>query len=215
MAAGVATERNLRGQSMSRTQGNPVLEQITSHLTARLSAADSLLSRAVSSVTSCRTAWSTGAAGLTLLLITLLLLSVGGCADQTSLLPNSDPSLRKTKTEFARDAVQRHPYHADAPHAGKIQGAASVDYGSDTLQIANLTNEDWNNVEVWVNEQWVVFVPRVPGKAEVARTLDFTMFYDRLGRPFPEDNSSPESVVHKVEIYRDGRLYELAGLMMD
>ena len=163
------------------------------------------------------TAWSTGAAGLGLFGICLLLLAgaVGGCADAdrpTSLVPNSDPALRKTKREFSADALKRHPYHADAPRAGKAHGGATVDYDLNTLQVANFTPEDWKNVEVWVNGQWVVFVPLVPGNAASAKTIDFTMLYDQMARPFPAENTTKETMVRKVEIYKDGKMYELAGL---
>lgn len=163
-----------------------------------------------------RTAWSTGAAGLGLLGITLLLLAgLVGCQDAVSLVPNSDPSLRKTKTEFAKDAMTRHPYHAEAPQGGPLNGRAVYDYESNTLQVANFTAEDWRNVELWVNGQWVVFLPRVEGMAVTAKTINFEMLYDRLGRSFPTENQSPEALVKRVEVYRDGKLYELATVPAD
>jgi hypothetical protein len=163
-----------------------------------------------------RTAWSTGAAAVGLFGITVLLLTgLLGCQDRTSFIPNSDPALRKTKSEFARDAMQRQPYHADAPRGGKLNGRASADYGDDNLLIANLSAEDWTKVEVWVNQQYVVFVPKIEGHAASAKTIDFTMMYDRMGRPFPSENKSPESMVHKVEIYRDGKMYELSTVAAD
>ncbi|MDB5297361.1 MAG: hypothetical protein JWO31_3344 [Phycisphaerales bacterium] len=161
-----------------------------------------------------RTAWSTGAAGIGLFGITVLLL-VGalGCQDTaTSIIPNSDPALRKTRREFSADAMKRQPYHADAPKGGKINGAATVDYGDDIIQLANLTPDDWKEVEVWVNGQWVVYLPTVPGKAVTAKTIDFAMLYDQMARPFPSDNTTPEKMVNKVEIYMNGKMYELAGL---
>jgi hypothetical protein len=39
--------------------------------------------------------------------------------------------------------------------------------------------------------------------------------YDRMGRPFPSENKSPESMVQKVEIYRDGKMYELSTVAAD
>lgn len=163
-----------------------------------------------------RSAISAGAAGVGLLCIALALLTGAlGCQDRVSLIPNSDPSLRKTRTEFARDGINRHPYHADAPRGGKIQGGASANYDANTLQVANFTAEDWTDVEIWVNGQWVVFVPSVPGNARTARTLNFEMMYDRMGRHFPTENKDRETMVHKVEIYRDGKMYELAGLSIE
>lgn len=161
------------------------------------------------------TAWSTGAAGLGLFGICLLLGGAVGCRDAdrpTSLFPNSDPALRKTKREFSADALKRQPYHADAPRGGKARGGATVDYELNTLQLANFTPEDWKDVEVWVNGQWVVFVPLIPGKAATSKTIDFAMLYDPMARPFPAENTTRETMVRKVEIYRDGKMYELAGL---
>ena len=162
------------------------------------------------------TAWSTGAAGLGLFGICLLLLAGAvGCQDgdrPTSLIPNSDPALRKSKREFSADGLKRHPYHADAPRGGKVRGGATVDYELNTLQLANFTPEDWRNVEVWVNGQWVVYVPLIPANAATAKTIDFTMLYDQMARPFPAENTTKETMVRKVEIYRDGKMYELAGL---
>ena len=163
-----------------------------------------------------RSALAAGAAGIGLLCIMLLLLTgMVGCQDSVSLIPNPDPDLQKTRSEFARDAISRHPYHAEAPRAGKIQGGASVDYEGNTMHIANFTSEDWKDVEIWINGQWVVFVPSIPGKAETARKLNFEMMYDRMGRHFPIENIGDDSMVKKVEIYRDGKMYELAGLSIE
>jgi len=163
-----------------------------------------------------RSALSAGAAGVGLLCIALALLAGAlGCQDHVSLIPNSDPNLRKTRTEFARDGINRHPYHADAPRGGKLKGGATADYEANTLQIANFTAEDWKDVEIWVNGQWVVFVPMVPGNAATARTLNFEMMYDRMGRHFPTENKDRDTMVQKVEVYRDGKMYELAGLSID
>src|SRR4051794_23216863 len=80
-----------------------------------------------------RNAWSTGLIAVALFaILALLLTGVLGCSDRTSLIPNSDPALRKTKTEFCRDALTRQPYHGDAPKAGKIAGRAQYDYEDET-----------------------------------------------------------------------------------
>ena len=44
-----------------------------------------------------------------------------------------------------------------------------VDYGADTLQVVNLSDEDWDNVEIWLNRQYVVFIPACPERAETPR----------------------------------------------
>ena len=153
-------------------------------------------------------ALTTGLAAGTLFCIALFLLI--GCADQPSLIPNSDAGLRKTKTEFAEDASKRHPYHADAPRGGKLNGRAVYDYQNNTLLVANFTPEDWKSVELWVNGRWVVYLPKVEGKAATAKTINFEMLYDERAREFPTHNVDASSMVRKVEIFRDGKMYELA-----
>ena len=41
-----------------------------------------------------------------------------GCAGRPSLIPNSDPALRKTSAQFASDAAKRHPFNAALPSGG-------------------------------------------------------------------------------------------------
>ncbi|QOV89071.1 hypothetical protein [Humisphaera borealis] len=159
-----------------------------------------------------RSALTVGAAGIGLLCITLALLT--GCQDTVSMIPNPDPDLQKTRTEFARDAINRQ-YNTEAPRGGKIKGGATVDYSDNIMHVANFTNEDWKDVEVWVNGQWVVFVPNIPKNAETSRRLNFEMMYDRMGRSFPTDNTDEATTVRKVEIFRDGKMYELAGLSIE
>jgi hypothetical protein len=163
-----------------------------------------------------RTAWSTGVVAAALFMILLVLLTgVLGCMDRTSLIPNTDPALRKTKTEFAKDALQRQPYHADAPRAGKANGRAMFDYDDETLQVANFAPEDWTNVEIWVNGRYVVFLPKIEGNASIAKTIDFEMMYDEQGKPFPTKNTTPDSMIQRVEIFRDGKLYQLTAVPAD
>ena len=163
-----------------------------------------------------RSALAAGAAGIALFCIAILLLTGSlGCQDSVSLIPNPDPELRKTRSEFARDAINRHPYQGEAPRGGKLQGGASIDYSDNVLHVANFTAEDWKDVEIWVNGQWVVFVPNVPANAETSRKINFEMMYDRMGRHFPIENKTEDQMVKKVEVYRDGKMYELAGLSLD
>jgi hypothetical protein len=163
-----------------------------------------------------RNALSTGLVAAALFaILALLLTGVLGCSDRTSLIPNSDPALRKTKTEFAKDALARQPYHQDAPKGGKIAGRAQYDYEDETLQIANFTSEDWKDVEVWVNGRYVVFLPKIEGNAKIAKTIDFEMMYDEFGKPFPTKNTTPESMIHKVEVYQGGKMYQVSAAPAD
>ncbi|HMB95261.1 MAG TPA: hypothetical protein VKK61_04405 [Tepidisphaeraceae bacterium] len=134
-----------------------------------------------------------------------------GCAGRPSLLPNSDKSLRKTSTQFAADAAKRQPYKADAPRGGTIQARAQVGYMLDRIEIVNLSDAYWSNIEVWVNKKYVVFVPTMEkGKLEV---LPFQMIFDDGGNSFPTDNSKIR--VESVELYKDGKMYDVTTKLAD
>ena len=138
-----------------------------------------------------------------------------GCAGRPSLIPNSDPALRKTSAQFASDAAKRHPLNATLPSGGTAKGRAQVGYGRDTLEIANTGTEDWHNVEVWVNRKYVVFIPSIRAGASRVKTINFQMMFDEKGRSFPVDNRTPERMVRQLEIVRDGMIYSVPFAQAD
>jgi hypothetical protein len=160
-------------------------------------------------------AWSTGLAAAALFVIALLLALLGGCEGRVSLFPNTDPELRKTPPEFAADAAKRFPYKANLPVTGEAAGRVSVDYGLDVLQITNISDEDWNNVELWINKKYVVFLPKVEKGAQSIKTLNFQMFFNEKGDSFPTDNIPLDNQVHTVELIRDGKLYAVRTQLAD
>ena len=138
-----------------------------------------------------------------------------GCAGRPSLIPNSDPALRKTSAQFASDAARRHPFNANLPAGGTAQGRAQVGYGRDTLEIVNLGTEDWHNVEVWANRRYVVFIPSIRAGASRVKTINFQMMFDEKGRYFPLDNRTPAQMVRQLEIVRDGTIYNVPFAQAD
>ncbi len=76
------------------------------------------------------------------------------------------------------------------------------------MDVVNLSSETWTNVEIWINQQYVVFVPKLePNKLE---QLNFQMFYDEAGHYFPKDKSTDnESLIKSLDMYRDGKMYEI------
>jgi len=86
---------------------------------------------------------------------------LAGCAGRPSLFPNSDPALQKTSAEFAADAAKRQPYKNEAPRGGEAMGRAEYDLTFGHLQILNTSEEDWDNVEVWVNQKYVCAIPKI------------------------------------------------------
>src|SRR5947207_14128888 len=118
----------------------------------------------------------------TFLLVALLLVGCAGCAGRPSLIPNADKSLRRTSAQFAADAAKRHPYKSDAPRGGEAVARAEVGYMLKQITIVNLSPQAWNDVELWVNQKYVVFVPVMePNKL---KTLNFQMMYDDQGNYF-------------------------------
>ena len=141
--------------------------------------------------------------------------AAGGCAGRPSLLPNSDPTLRKTSAQFAADAARRHPFNGELPAGGTAAGRAQVGYGLDTVEVVNLSSEDWNNVEFWINRNYVVAVPHVAGGGKRVKTLNFQMFFDERGHSFPVDNHIQERMVRQLEMVRGGQLYSIPVTLAD
>ena len=140
---------------------------------------------------------------------------VAGCAGRPSLIPNSDPALRKTSAQFASDAAKRHPFNAGLTAGGTAKGRAQVGYGRDTIEIVNVGTEDWQNVELWANRKYVVFVPKIRAGAGRVTTINFQMMFDEKGRYFPLDNSTPQNMVRQIEVVRDGTIYNVPFAQAD
>ena len=163
-----------------------------------------------------RAEWTTALAACGLFFAALMLaLGAGGCSGRPSLLPNSDPALRKTSAQFAADAARRHPFKADLPSGGAANGRAQVGYGLDTVEVLNLSGEDWDNVEVWINRRYVVSVPRIAAGGQRVKTLNFQMFFDERGHSFPVDNRVPERMVRQLEMVRGGQVYSIPVTLAD
>src|SRR3954452_13025215 len=91
----------------------------------------------------------------------IAILLLVGCSGRPQILPNSDESLRKTSTEFAADAARRFPYKLDAPRAGDADARAQVGYVLDVLEIENLSTEDWSDVDLWINQEYVIHLNKL------------------------------------------------------
>ncbi|HEY0009794.1 MAG TPA: hypothetical protein VGB55_13785, partial [Tepidisphaeraceae bacterium] len=127
------------------------------------------------------------------------------------IFPNRDPALRKTSAEFAADAAKRHPYQANAPRGGQAKAGAEVGYVFDRLDVINLSDVEWTDVELWINQNYVIFLPRM--EAKTIKTVPFQALYDASGNSFPLGNGKllnrQPVVVDRVELYRDGKLYDV------
>ena len=133
------------------------------------------------------------------------LFAVGGCSDQPTLFANPDPALRKTTSEFKTDAATRFPYKSDVPHVHETKARAEVGYTLNRLEIVNFSDEDWSEVEVWVNRQYVCYVPRMESRK--LKEIHFPMLCDDTGSTFPFDNTKVH--VERLEVYRAGTMYDI------
>ena len=146
-------------------------------------------------------------------ILTLLTLvaPLAGCAGRAELYPNDDPLLRKTSTQFAADAAKRFPYKADAPRGGQALAQAETGYFLDRLYVTNLSDQEWTDVDVWINGMYVVHLPRLESK--IVKNLPFQSLYNEEGNSFPTHNGSwyqfQPVMIDKVELYRDGKLYDV------
>jgi hypothetical protein len=136
----------------------------------------------------------------------------GGCTGRVSLLPNSDKSLRRTPAQFASEAAKR-PYRVDLPDGGTAEARAQVAYEGNYFQVLNLSEEDWTDVEIWVNKKYVVHVPRIAAGKKRVTSITFMMLYDDGGNPFPADNR--KQMIDTLEIVRDGKKYSIPLRLAD
>lgn len=134
-----------------------------------------------------------------------------GCAGRAELLPNSDKNLRRTAAEFAADAAKRFPYKADAPRGGDLAGRSQVGYSLNVLEVINLSENDWTDVEVWVNKTHVVSLPLM--ERNKLKRIPFQAIYDSNGANFPTNNKTVR--VQTVEVFMGGKMYDVRTQLAD
>ncbi len=145
-----------------------------------------------------------------ILLAAATALALAGCSSDgaPSLFPNPDANLHKNSAEFAADAAKRN-YESDAPRGGAAEARAQYELSHRRIDLVNLSKEDWSNVEVWVNQKYVVFVPEM--QADIDKKLDFEMFYDQDGHHF--DTQGGKNPLQTLEICKDGTLYSVKAVL--
>jgi len=119
--------------------------------------------------------------------------------------------LRKPSTAFAADSAKRFPYKLDAPRAGSAKARAQVGYALDVLEVVNLSEEDLANVELWVNQEYCVFLPRM--EKNRLKKLTFQMLFNEKGYSFPTDNKLLR--INKLEMFWDGKMYDVKLQLAD
>jgi major membrane immunogen (membrane-anchored lipoprotein) len=137
-------------------------------------------------------------------------LALTGCSSdgRPTLLPNADANLRKSSTEFAADAAKRS-YETDAPKSNLTIARAQYNLMERQFDMANLTNWDWQNIEVWVNQKYVVSVPQFSKNS--GKALNFELFYDNTGHHFETNHGG--NPVKSLQIYADGKMYDVVATL--
>jgi hypothetical protein len=135
-------------------------------------------------------------------------LGLTGCSSdgQTSVLPNPDGNLQRTSAEFAADAAKRQ-YEAEAPRDKATDARAQYEIMTHRIDIVNLADADWSDVEVWINHEYVVYLPSM--QKMVDEKLDYEMFFDRDGHHF--ESKGGANPLQSIEIYRDGKMYDVTA----
>lgn len=129
---------------------------------------------------------------------------LAGCEARPGLLPNKDASLRRPTAVIRADGAQRI-YPSEAPRLKGLAARSQIGYMAKTVEVANLSTDEWENVEVWVNGQYVVYLPRI--ERGVLKSIPWDALYDREGKHLPKDSRT--FVVNTVEVFMGGSLYDV------
>ncbi len=144
----------------------------------------------------------------------LTLAGVVGCSGRASLFPNPDPGLRKPMEKFSADAAKRFPYKGDAPKGDIKESPARAEVAYDYLKqinVENLSDTEYTDIEIWINHKYVVYVPKMEPK--VLKRLDFKMLFDDNGNYFSFSKDMPH--VDHVEMLKDGKIYDMPVQLAD
>jgi hypothetical protein len=83
------------------------------------------------------------------------------------------------------------------------------------VEVVNLSDEDWDDAEIWINRQYVVYVPKIEKNGPKVTTLNFWMFYDEKGNAFHTSDNSSANQITQLEMYRAGKMYTLKMQLAD
>lgn len=140
----------------------------------------------------------------------IIALVVMGCEGSVSLLPDADPELRQPPPVFAADAAKRQ-YEAGAQKIPDTDFRAQYGLILREIDLANISSEDWDNVEVWINHTYVLHLKHFDKKSD--KTLYFAMFYDQAGHHFETDYG--KNPIKSLEVFRGGNMYAVVDHVAD
>jgi hypothetical protein len=137
-------------------------------------------------------------------------LLIAGCEQSVSLIPNNDPSLRKPTAQFSADASKR-AYEADAPKTASDDFRAGYALTYRRVEMANISDEDYSNIEVWINGKYVVYCNKFEKKS--GKSLPFRDFFDGQGHRF--DTADGNNAIQTIEVYADGNMHQVKSHVED
>jgi hypothetical protein len=143
----------------------------------------------------------------------VMFFALTGCSGRPARIPVSDPDLKKSSAEFAADAAKRS-YPAEAPRGGEATARADVDHGVlNRMKLINLSDHDWADVDLWVNQKYVVHLGHWP-RGQLKK-INFQMLYDGDGKSFPISNDANGQKVETVELAREGKVFDVPVTLAD
>lgn len=130
-----------------------------------------------------------------------------GCQQNAVILPNSDSSLNKPAKAFQEEAIAHFPYPADLPRGGELPARAEIGYMVDVITLVNYSKQDWSDVELWVNKQYVLPMAMLAATAEGSKAtrIPFKIIYDDRGQHFPSSGAT----VDTLELKLNGKMYDV------
>jgi hypothetical protein len=143
---------------------------------------------------------------------TVFALAGGGCNGRVAILPNSDKALNRTPAQFAAESAKR-TYPTEMTDGGTADARAQVAYEVDQINVLNLSQEDWTDLEIWVNRKYFLHLPRLEAGKKRVKTITFLMLYDDQGNPFPTNNMKQK--IESLEMVRDGKKYTIPLVLAD
>lgn len=94
------------------------------------------------------------------------------------------------------DAILYPSYPSETPLAGDADGRATIRYGRDRIELANLSESPWSGARIWINERYSTLLPYTkPGEI---RSIHFDFLRDESGARFPTNNTSIR--IEKIEL---------------
>src|SRR5688572_9028180 len=129
----------------------------------------------------------------------------GGCkswggddegAPAAAMSTTSDPSSDPERPSATVEAILFPCFPAEARLAGDADGRATIRYGKDRIELANLSESPWSGARIWVNEKYSALLPYT--KAGEIRSIHFDFLRDENGKRFPTDNS--DVLIEKIDL---------------